>query len=305
MEFDGKRMLRVFPRRTRATPLDEYAIIGPPPLIRKEVDEVHVSCLFTYDMKEAEYLHRAYLDIYTDVPVLLGGPAYASFNLKEFVPKLYVREGYVITTRGCPKKCWYCYVPKREGLLTELKIHEGYNILDNNILAASIKHQMAVYDMLDKQAKRSKKRAEFTGGLDAWLLTKEIADELKRIKTNRMFFAYDKESGREPLRKAGIMLEEAGFNKNQCYCYVLIGYPDDTMEDAEARLRETYAYGFTPFAMLYRDDEGIVDSLWLQFQRLWIRPAVIRRLCEKNEKPNYNFSKAVRARKHEDQTEMF
>ena len=39
-------------------------------------------------------------------------------------------------------------------------------------------------------------------------------------------------------------------------CYVLIGYPGDTMDAAEKRLLDTYRAGFWPFAMLYRDASG-------------------------------------------------
>ena len=35
---------RVFPRRTSATPDDELAFIGDPPLFLPGMDEVHVSC---------------------------------------------------------------------------------------------------------------------------------------------------------------------------------------------------------------------------------------------------------------------
>lgn len=305
IEFEGKRILRVFPNRTRATPDDELVVIGPPPLIREEVDEVHISVLFTYDVAYARELKLGYDEVYHDVPVKIGGPALNSPCLEKFVPGMYMKDGYTITTRGCPRNCWYCYVPKREGKLTELPIEEGWNIQDNNILAASEKHQMAVYEMLNKQFPRWHKRAEFIGGLDSWLLTKEIAAELKRIKTARLFLAYDKASGLEPLRRAGVMLAEAGFSKAQCYCYVLIGYEKDTFEDAEVRLREAYALGFTPFAMLYRDDEGKVNNQWKHFQRLWIRPAIIRKLCEEGLEPDYNWSKARAAHDHENQTKMF
>jgi hypothetical protein len=36
--------------------------------------------------------------------------------------------------------------------------------------------------------------------------------------------------------------------------YVLIGYPKDTFDTAEARLRQMLAIGFTPHAMLWQPD---------------------------------------------------
>ena len=45
------KIARVFPRRTKATPDDPLAFTGPPPrggLL--DIEEVHVSVAFTYDM---------------------------------------------------------------------------------------------------------------------------------------------------------------------------------------------------------------------------------------------------------------
>ena len=50
------RIVRVFPRRTSATPTDDLAFVGDPPLFLPEADEVHVSCTFTWDRAEARRL---------------------------------------------------------------------------------------------------------------------------------------------------------------------------------------------------------------------------------------------------------
>ena len=47
------------------------------------------------------------------------------------------------------------------------------------------------------------------------------------------------------------------------------------MEAAEKRLRDAWKAGFIPYAMLYRDEKGIVGSEWRKFQRLWVRPAIV------------------------------
>lgn len=49
------RLIRVFPRRTKATPTDALARFGPPDLF-DEADEVHVSVTFTWDKPKAEQL---------------------------------------------------------------------------------------------------------------------------------------------------------------------------------------------------------------------------------------------------------
>ena len=48
----SKRIIRVFPRRTKATPVDELAIVGREPGLFDEADEVHISVAFTCDIPE-------------------------------------------------------------------------------------------------------------------------------------------------------------------------------------------------------------------------------------------------------------
>jgi hypothetical protein len=92
------RLIRVFPRRTRATPTDVLAYFGPPDLMA-EADEVHVDCTFTWDRPVAV------------APVRLGGVAYGDPGA-EFVPGRYIKHGYGFTSRGCPRRCWLQRVEK-------------------------------------------------------------------------------------------------------------------------------------------------------------------------------------------------
>lgn len=45
-----KRIIRVFPRRTNATPDDELVRVRETPSFFDEADEVHISVAFTWDM---------------------------------------------------------------------------------------------------------------------------------------------------------------------------------------------------------------------------------------------------------------
>lgn len=265
-------IIRVFPRRTRATPDDPFAFTGPPPKRGlPDIDEVHVSVTFTYDMEKAHQLAEQWQKL--GVPVHMGDPAFQVPG-GDFIPGMYLKKGYVITSRGCPNRCWFCSVPKREGgKLRELPITDGNIILDDNLLACSEQHIRAVFEMLGRQ----KEKPAFTGGLEARLLRSWHVDLLREYKTQRMYFAYDTPDDYEPLIYAGKLLQEGGFPRSahKTCCYVLIGYPGDTMENAEKRLRDAWAAGFLPYAMLYRDETGIVNQDWKQFQRLWVRPQII------------------------------
>lgn len=262
-------ILRVFPRRTKATPDDAGVRFGYPGLF-DAADEVRVSVAFTWDVPQAERLAKAWSVV---APVTIGGPAYGLPG-DEFTPGLYVREGYTITSRGCPNRCWFCSVWKRDGTLRELAIKDGWNILDDNLLACSEAHVRAVFAML----KRQKHKAEFTGGLEAAILKPWHVELLADLKPRRMYFAYDTPDDYEPLRNASRLLSDAGLIKPTAHiasCYCLIGWPKDTFDDAERRLRQALELGFTPFAMLWRDKHGKTDKEWRKFQRRWARPTII------------------------------
>ena len=120
------RIARVFPRRTAATPDDMLAFTSTPPKYVPEIEEAHVSVAFSYDMPKAERLAEAWMRV--GVPVRVGGPAFGEPGA-DFVPSLYLKTGYTISSRGCPNnKCWFCSVPKREGGLRELPITDGFNV---------------------------------------------------------------------------------------------------------------------------------------------------------------------------------
>ena len=52
------KIIRVFPRRTNATPDDDLAIVGRTPGFFDEADEIHVSVAFTWDLPRAEWLAK-------------------------------------------------------------------------------------------------------------------------------------------------------------------------------------------------------------------------------------------------------
>jgi hypothetical protein len=265
------RIARVFPRKTKATPTDELAFVGMPTLTL-DADEIHISVAFTFDIPEAERL--AYQWQKFGLPVRIDGPAF-NHPGGEFTPGMYLKPGYVITSRGCPNHCWFCEVPKREGALRELEVKPGWNVLDDNLLACSQGHILSVFRMLGEQ----KQKPLFTGGLEAARLKPWHAKLLYAVKAERMYFAYDTPNDYEPLVEAGKTLRAEGFTTNtthwKTYAYVLIGYKGDTFEKAEKRLLQTLDAGFMPYAMLYKDKDGYEDETWAKFRGQWIRPTII------------------------------
>lgn len=267
----SERIARVFPRRTAATPDDELAFFDVPGFPLK-VDEVHVSVTFSYDIIRAEQLGKAWGQV---APVKFGGPALGDSGA-DFKPGMYVKKGYVFTSRGCPNNCWFCDVHKREGNIRELPITEGWNLLDSNILACSMDHITKVFEML----KRQRQKAQFTGGLEAKILTWDHVGLLWDLRPDQMFFAYDTPDDLDPLIEAGKKLRFANFTRRHLRCYVLIGWPRDTIDDAEKRLMAAWEAGFMPMAMLWKNRAGATDLAWRKFQKIWARPAVTKSLIK-------------------------
>jgi hypothetical protein len=284
------RIIRVFPRKTKATPCDELAYFGPPDR-NAEADEVHVSVTFTYDKAFAEYLADQWKHV---APVRIGGVAYGDRGA-EFVPGRYIKPGYIFTSRGCPRRCWFCSVWKRDPVPRLLPIIDGWNILDDNLLACPREHVEAVFAML----RRQKRRIEFTGGLEALSLEDYQVELLASLRPRpTMFFAYDPGDEFETLRSAARRLLDAGLgSSHRMRAYVLIGYPKDTFAAAELRLQQMLGIGFTPMAMLWRPEtpsqqKYAPEESWRTFQRRWARPAIIHA----RETVPYGHSKAERAR---------
>ena len=168
-------ILRVSPRETKATPKDNYVAIGSPGLfVPEDISEIHISVAFTWDLLQAEILAEQW-SCYGNVKI--GGPA-TGMRGENFTPGIYLKHGYTITSRGCHNHCWFCSVPKREGSLRELPITDGWNLLDDNILACSEHHIKAVFDML----KRQKHKPEFKGGIEAKLLKSWHVELFRQVK---------------------------------------------------------------------------------------------------------------------------
>jgi hypothetical protein len=267
-----KKIARVFPRRTNATPIDAYAFVGEPDLstLPCDIDEVHVSVTFTWDLAEAERLAEIWNQV---APVKIGGPA-TGMRGEEFTPGLFLKPGYVVSSRGCDGSCWFCCVPRREGPLRELPIRDGANVLDDNLLACSESHIREVFAMLNRQKRGI---IQFTGGLEAARLKPWHVELLKALRPKQMFFAFDAPDDLPALEEAARLFRLAEYGtRNNLRCYVLIGYPGDTFLNAEYRLKTVMRMGFCPMAMLYRNERGEIPAVeWRRFQRMWARPAVI------------------------------
>ena len=205
-------------------------------LMASIADKVYVSCVFTknrYKCKEWE----GKADI--------GGTGY---DIKKVLPPeieaIKPRINFGFTTRGCIRKCYFCFVPEKEGMIKgEGDIYDIWDgkakelvIMDNNILALP-EHFELIADQLIKE----KLRVDFNQGLDHRLLTPSICNKLLKLKhTHEIRFAYDDLAYKPSVIKALKMLKDAGIRKWGSRWYVYIGEKDtfDTVFERMELLRE-------------------------------------------------------------------
>jgi hypothetical protein len=304
--YDGKRILRVFPERTAMTADDDHVYIGHPQLsccMPQDVDEVHISVVFTWHKEFAEQQLLPEWDAAYPGKVKIGGPAYESIERPagDFAGSKYLKSGVTITSRGCPNRCWFCFVPKREGVIREMPIVPGFHLQDNNLTACSRGHCENVFKMLAEQ----KEKINFSGGLEcarilshSWFVDL-LVDLKKHIR--QIFVAYDDVARDNVTRKGLALLTEKGFTRRQLRCFVLAGYPAnesrgieaDTINGAVSRCEQVWDWGGLPFMMLYRDENFSTpysprwkvvqhetsgpwgDPQWRSIQNQWTAPAVM------------------------------
>ncbi len=186
-------------------------------------------------------------------------------------PKLPKDTAYGFLTRGCPNKCPWCVVPRKEGAIRpymdvdEIAI-EGRRklvLMDNNILAAG---DYAV-EQLEKIIRRGY-RVDFNQALDARLVTDEYARLLARVKWldhNRIRFGCDTHAQIAECERAMDMINSYGFT-GQFFLYTMIGGKSDFRESYDRinywwkrcmEVREKHQGHYVyPHAQPYRDPDN-------------------------------------------------
>lgn len=183
-------------------------------------------------------------------------------------PSVDSSTAYGFLTRGCPNKCFWCVVPKKEGVVRpymdvdEIAIEGRKNLvlMDNNILASGD----YALEQFAKIIERGY-RVDFNQALDARLVTDEFAQLLAKVKwldNNRIRFGCDTHKQIDDCERAIELLEHYGF-RGKFFLYTMIGGNND-LEECYSRInhwrqRMLQARGYHnrcytyPYAQPYRD----------------------------------------------------
>lgn len=131
--------------------------------------------------------------------------------------------GYL--TRGCPNHCRWCVVPRKEGQIRsyrrwqEIVRHDTDKLvlMDNNILACE--HGIKQLEGLIGTGYQ----IDLYQGMDARLVTDDIADILSRLKWIRFIrFSCDQKSQIKPIRRTIELLGRHGVKPYRIFIYLLV-----------------------------------------------------------------------------------
>lgn len=169
-------------------------------------------------------------------------------------PELSKNKAFGFLTRGCCNNCGYCIVSKKEGRCSVkvADLSEWWNgqkeivLLDPNILACKDREEL-LQQLIDSGA-----RVDFTQGLDARLITPEIAEMLKRVKTKLYHFAFDSlKDERQIIKGLKTFIDIVNPNERNCSVYVLTNF-DTTIEQDLYRVHKIQELGIKPDIRIYR-----------------------------------------------------
>jgi radical SAM superfamily enzyme YgiQ (UPF0313 family) len=199
------------------------------------------------------------------------------------------KTAYGFLTRGCIRNCAFCIVPKKEGgiraysdIETVLQGRKTAILMDNNVLASEhgLRQLEKIVDL--------KCKVDFNQGLDAKLVTDEIANILSKMKwIESIRFSCDTNKAIEPLVRAIEKLDKFGVRRHSIFVYNLV---TDVFEAYE-RIKFQKELGITPFAQPYRDFENKVLPTQIQKDfASWVNNRKIFKSCDFKEfKPRIEF----------------
>lgn len=194
-------------------------------------------------------------------------------------PTLTKDTAFGFLTRGCCNNCGFCIVSKKEGTcskkvadLSEFwRGQKNIDLLDANLLACKDRMELL------KQLADSRARVDFTQGLDARFVTKEVAAALMKIKVKMIHFAFDfMKNEKAIMRGLRLFKEISGMSDNKLVVYMLTNY-DTTVEQDLYRVNLIRECGYLPDVRIYR--KATAPQILKDLQR-WCNNRIIYRSCE-------------------------
>ncbi len=193
-------------------------------------------------------------------------------------PEFTKNTAYGFLTRGCPNNCAFCIVSKKEGRVAKKvadlsefwKGQKHIKLLDANLLACKDR-KMLLQQLIDSGAK-----VDFTQGLDARFITTDVAERLKRIKTERVHFAFDFMKYEKAIVEGLRIYKKINpLPDDMTIVYMLVNF-DTTIEEDLYRVKKIIELGYMPDIRIYRKPSA--PQILKDLQR-WCNNRFIFRSC--------------------------
>ena len=257
-------------------------------------DIVYMSKIFSFTPDYGQYMTNTTqickggtgYDIYSTLPeeIDIIKPDYSIY------PSIGHKTSYGFLTRGCPNKCKWCIVPKKEGDIKpymdveEIAI-DGRNeliLMDNNILASD--HGIEQIEKIIKmnEGRKKKIKVDFNQGLDARLVTDEIAKMLSRLKwIQQIRFGCDTPKQIEECEKACAMIDKHGYKGEYFFYCILL----DDFDESFSRVNHWKKKGssrYLPHCQPFRDigNKSQIIPQWQKDMARWTDRKHLFRSCE-------------------------
>jgi len=242
-------------------------------------DKVYISCIFTKNKGQAKGIAKLYpgaeidiggsgIDLKKDLPVEIE-------NIKPDYDLYLSTYSQDYTSRGCPRKCPFCFVPEKEGMIRTAKHPSEFHdsrfdtcmIMDNNLFATPASWQWEVF----KWFHNNKIKMLSPQGWDIRLLNEERAGFLKMVKhAGIIHFAWDNVKDEPAVLKGINLLKDTGFDlKRKVSFYVLCGF-NTTFEEDLYRCETLKNLGVQAFVMPYHKKDKQINALARWANRPWL-----------------------------------
>lgn len=245
-----------------------------------QVDKVYAAVIFSENRKQAEH--------YAKLGAEVGGTGWDL--IKKLPPHIYnmkpdyalygIDYGMGFTSRGCIRKCKFCVVPEKEGLIHHVNmpidllnpLSDRLSLLDNNAMASSRWEEVA-QQIIDMRIK-----VNFTQGNDIRLMTKRNAELLGSMRhEKRLHFAYDNLDSTYEVMKGIELLGNAGIKPYRLTFFVLTNFNSNFNDDMQ-RVENLINIGANPYVMIYNKADAPKQIRHLQRWCNSVPP--IRKVCE-------------------------
>lgn len=251
----------------------------------KAYDKVYASTIFTRSKSESEKLIEKYgdkieiggtgWDIDKKLPIEIEVviPDYNLYTAEDIAKRMkgigtkesklkkatqIVNAGMGFTSRGCIRKCSFCFVPKKEGEFRQENTIEEIINPKSNVIILHDNNLTADPYCIDKlnEIRDRKLVVDINQGCDVRLMNEEIAKAMSEVKHLRsLHYAWDLMQFENQVID-GIKMLSKYVKPYKHMCFMLVGF-NTTFEEDMYRFKRLRELKVDPFVMVYNQKDDI------------------------------------------------